>query len=574
MVKGADSKSNYFQSLSGLCQLPPEALLRVLEVAITVDNVRPEGLPELIFEANNKARSSHVNDIVTLVASTSVCRYWRQLFLGTPTLWRNISAEFHPELVNLFLQRSMSLPLHVVISDGESTKSKRTLKNLCTFPTSYEPRTERYLTNSEVILKSFHRIRLLSITSSQMDTYNSQRPSPRFLRILCDAFDRCSKAGPIILQGIEIDSFWPPPSNSDAELEFVDSVLSRAELSLSSLRRMDLRSTCIPWHFLQSTSQSLTHLSISTIFRNVDGLEGLKSVFERHAALESLALDILIDDAPSIHPPTPFLDNERIVLPVLQKLFLAGDDTSNTSILGMLKLPSLKSICINDKSKYLEGGDDVALTFRQISELELPSASHLCISFEGPWARFDLKELKKGSFASDEEDEVVFTYVYAQQDPLLKSSSIILLSQLQLLNLHSIKHIDIPVFPDSEPSFADKLVRLVPNIESINVYYGHPYFSFSTDRIHSMLRPVEMLWDYKENARFHQVFEGLGGAHLASLRRLIFSGIRMDLNQDRHFFSELFGTLSRRVKVGYPKVVVKFRDCEGIDDVGHGAAES
>lgn len=545
--------TDYLQAFSALCQLPLDIIIHIITIVATVEPVRPEGLPELIFEADAGARFSPVHDIVALVTTTSVCRYWRHLFLQTPSLWRHISSEFHPDLIKLFLQRSRLSPLHAEVSDGESMKSKRTLKNLRNFPGSYEPRAERYLSNTQLILKSFHRIRHLSISSSLMSTFNGPRPSPQFLCVLVDAFNECSQSGAAILKGIAIDSFWAPPSDREPRLEFLDSLLSQAGLSLPALSRVHLRLTYVPWHFLQSTSQSLTCLSTSIVSSKINVLEALKTVLEKHPALESLALHIQRDVGESSSHATHYSERERVVLPVLTKLLLTGDDYLTSSILGMMKLPSLRNICIADDSRVLASDDKEIQTLRQISELELPFADRLCVTFEGPYARFDLRKLKKGTYEPDDYDEVAFTYTYARQHitPAIKSSSVILLSQLKLMNLSGIKHIDIPIFPDPEPSFADRLVQLVPNVESINVHYGHPHFFYGTDRIETMLRPEQILQEHEE--------------HLPCLRRLVFSGIHLGL-QDLRFLSKLFGALKRRVEAGHPKVAVEFNNCAGIED--------
>lgn len=434
-------------------------------------------------------------------------------------------------------------------------KSKRTLKNLRNFPGSYEPRAERYLSNTQLILKSIHRIRYLSISSSLTSTFNGPRPSPQFLGILRDAFDACSKSGPAILKGIAIDSFWPPSSDRTPRLGFLDSMLSQAELSLPALSHVHLRLTYVPWHFLRSTSQSLTYLSTSIVSSKINVLEALKTVLEKHPALESLALHIQRDVGESSSHATHYSERERVVLPVLTKLLLTGDDNLTSSILGMMKLPSLRNICIADDSRVL-ASDDKEIhwqTLRRISELELPFADRLCIAFEGPYARFYLKKLKKGTFKLDEHDEVTFTYTYTRQHipPTIKSSSVILLSQLKLMDLSGIKHIDIPIFPDPEPFFADRLVQLVPNVESVNVHYGDPHVFYGTDPIETMLRPEQILQEHEE--------------HLPCLRRLVFSGVHLGL-QDFRFLSKIFGAIKRRVEAGHPKVAVKFNNCAGIED--------
>ncbi|KLO14407.1 hypothetical protein SCHPADRAFT_939594 [Schizopora paradoxa] len=475
MCREASSESEYFQPLSGLCQLPADILLHVITFAASTNNVHPEGLPELI-ETNNEARFSPDYEIVTLVASTSVCRYWRHLFLETPSLWRSFSAELHPELLKLFLQRSKSSPLHVEVSDGEYIKSKRTTKDSRNSHVLCEPRTERCLSNTESILAEFHRIHFLFIKSSLASTLNSGRPSPRFLRIICSAFETCPKSSSTILQGIAIDSFWPLPSTGQPRSDFTDLVLSRSAWNFSNLRQVHLRLTYVPWNFLQSTSQSLTRLSMSIVLSNQNMLEGLETVLKKHTALDFLALDIEPDYSDESPRPRRCTDAEQILLPSLTKLHLTGYDNENSAVLGMLKLPSLRSICITDRSRLPVSDEDDIRILHQISKLELPFADCLCITFAGPYARFDLKR-KRGH------DEVAFTYVYAVQDlpstptTCIRSSSDILLSQLQHLNLSNVKHLDVQSSTHLDANFVDRLKQLLTNIDSVVVSYGdgsHP----------------------------------------------------------------------------------------------------
>ncbi|KAF4590469.1 hypothetical protein EYR38_009770 [Pleurotus pulmonarius] len=79
-------------------KLPPEVLCAIFEfIAMTIeDNLEPYS---------------------ELLSATQVCRLWRQVALDSPRIWSFIYCSATPCLVDIFLERSKSAPLHLLYSE-------------------------------------------------------------------------------------------------------------------------------------------------------------------------------------------------------------------------------------------------------------------------------------------------------------------------------------------------------------------------------------------------------------------------------------------------------------------------
>ncbi|KAF4588508.1 hypothetical protein EYR40_010060 [Pleurotus pulmonarius] len=79
-------------------KLPPEVLSTIFEfIAMTIDD--------------------DLEPYSELLSATQVCRLWRQVALDSPRIWSFIYCSATPCLVDIFLERSKSAPLHLLYSE-------------------------------------------------------------------------------------------------------------------------------------------------------------------------------------------------------------------------------------------------------------------------------------------------------------------------------------------------------------------------------------------------------------------------------------------------------------------------
>ncbi|KAJ8690805.1 hypothetical protein PTI98_012204 [Pleurotus ostreatus] len=100
-------KNNRYLPVS---KLPPEVLSTIFEfIAMTIeDDVEPYS---------------------DLLSATQVCRLWRQVALLSPRIWSFIYCSAMPRLVDLFLERSKSAPLHLLYSDDNVPENVQKVLN-------------------------------------------------------------------------------------------------------------------------------------------------------------------------------------------------------------------------------------------------------------------------------------------------------------------------------------------------------------------------------------------------------------------------------------------------------------
>jgi hypothetical protein len=279
-----------------ISRLPVEILMDILRVVAF-----GSASSDLVFpQSQSEAR---------LLRLTHVCTHWRDLAVGTPSLWTTPPFQY-PYLAKLYLQRSLNQPLSIIFPSNSET-----------------PSSSRRVGADEVLAialsshwSNIRDMALMGLKPADIDilqTLTQAAPQLRMLILELDAFDHLyffnqkllAQHAPLLrslhLKGCIVAVDWPP---------------------LASLVSLELETT-------RTSDERL-------------GLGYALSMLEHTPALEHLSLRTALDPASSLVNMS--LPRGRVRLPRLRQLTFYEEELLSTLILlTQLRLPEGLHTCIS-----------------------------------------------------------------------------------------------------------------------------------------------------------------------------------------------------------------------------------
>ncbi|KAF5327583.1 hypothetical protein D9619_004652 [Psilocybe cf. subviscida] len=167
--KPNSSSSSFSTPVRKVILLPTEIIARIF-LCFTSDPTQPSQTP------NIKSFDESVKQPLIL---SHVCKHWRYVALGTPILWSSIyiTRDLHPNLLHLFLRRTLGFPLAVYI-DGTHHPSQYDATTVSqphslylfqrALPTGEQSRIVRCMM---LLRKSFHRCVKMDATLDTMSAF-------------------------------------------------------------------------------------------------------------------------------------------------------------------------------------------------------------------------------------------------------------------------------------------------------------------------------------------------------------------------------------------------------------------
>ncbi|KAF9490880.1 hypothetical protein BDN71DRAFT_1592622 [Pleurotus eryngii] len=251
-------------------KLPPEVLWTIFEsIAMTIgDDLEPYS---------------------DLLSATQVCRLWRQVALDSPSIWGFMYCSVTPRLVDLFLDRSKSAPLHVI----------------CTSSGDNVP------VNMLNILDHLHRLKEINLINCKDDWFSRiiSQGAPQLESLSLSTSGRIVRFHPLA------DGF-PVLQH----LELIDFVYTSALASLTALRSLTINAgrrghksqlpSCIEFLAILTSLPNLSNLALIDAFTPLEGLLPSSSVRLNH----------------------------------LTRVSIRDDDIRNFGLMGCIAAPQLKAI--------------------------------------------------------------------------------------------------------------------------------------------------------------------------------------------------------------------------------------
>lgn len=507
--------------------LIPAALSQLQEN--TVAGALPDDLLVVILEwslyLESESGFSPSYDVRALLVVSAVCRHWRWSALHTPSLWSYIPSFLSLNLVQLFLERSAGLFLHVdFVCNNYFIDHRRPFignENLMR-------KADKFLAKLEAVLRHSNRVRYMSLCleSYAITTIDSE---------LAKAGTNCRTP---VLEGLLLqDSSEFQWGVSKAEH------FSNADLSLYSkfrsplLRVLRLDGVRIPHNSIHVAS--LSQLSMQITGAHYSLKDYLISVLEHGVSLVSLSLDmwstsLMFRDG----DPT----GDTISLPQLRRLVIKAPFDQCLQFIHMLSVQSLDEIRFETRHSPIRVED---------------AAQLIPVSPPGDRARIEVNDhIIRLDFAMSEEihpyAQEPFSFTldtrYGQDMGIADYNSNILLG---LLKPHQFAHI----------LSVDLRTLDVFDAALMSPFLSH-FGSLNYLRIHLASRsessPIE---DAISLSTLRSQ-----SSHLQPLQSLIFRNFTVKIPQAVPFLIELCEIVRERTKSGLPLLVPEFQNCKGITD--------
>ncbi|KAF9490876.1 hypothetical protein BDN71DRAFT_142951 [Pleurotus eryngii] len=221
----------------------------------------PPDVLSTIFESIAMTIEDDLEPYSDLLSATQVCRLWRQVALDSPRIWSFMYCSATPRLVDLFLDRSKSAPLHLL---GSSSGDNVLVKVLN-------------------ILNHLHRLKEIKLVDCEDDW-----------------FSRIISQGAPQLESLSLDSsgeiarFHPSADGFPVlqHLELIDFVYTSALASLAALRSLTINAdrsddksqlpSCIEFLAILASLPNLSDLALTEAFAPLEGLLPSSSVRLTH----------------------------------------------------------------------------------------------------------------------------------------------------------------------------------------------------------------------------------------------------------------------------------------------------
>ncbi|KAF9490885.1 hypothetical protein BDN71DRAFT_143151 [Pleurotus eryngii] len=225
-------------------KLPPDVLSTILEsIAMTIveDDLEPP--------------------YSDLLSATQVCRLWRQVALDSPRIWSFMYCSATPRLVDLFLDRSKSAPLHLIDSSSGDNVPVNALN----------------------ILNHLHRLKEINLVDCEDDWFSRiiSQGAPQLESLSLEASG-------------EIARFHPSADGFPVlqHLELIDLVYTSAVASLAALRSLTINAggsddksqlpSCIEFLAILASLPNLSNLALTEAIAPLEGLLPSSSVRLTH----------------------------------------------------------------------------------------------------------------------------------------------------------------------------------------------------------------------------------------------------------------------------------------------------
>lgn len=280
--------------------LPPEILSEIFMLAAG------------IHAKGAAAADSNIPTMRDLVRPSHVCKQWRSIALGCPTLWSFIDLRHPPEWVAELLARSKGAPLYVFVT-GRKGKSYKSLD------------AKKWVKETlGMVLMSLERIRDLKLVVT-----------PR-LSEAQEVLKLLDGPAPLLEALAIVDMF----SRTRVE-EQASRLLRRAESR--GLRRLHLKHCdTVSWEHI--VLHNLTHLKVENHTRYM-GLTEFLGALSRMPRLEELVVAGALTPGPGNTPALLF--PTQIALPRLRSIqLLRGYVTASAHLLNNLATPSLSHMTV------------------------------------------------------------------------------------------------------------------------------------------------------------------------------------------------------------------------------------
>ncbi|KAI0308637.1 hypothetical protein OF83DRAFT_202978, partial [Amylostereum chailletii] len=308
-------------SLAPVCRIPPEILAVIFELYILLFQLdithvhRDPGSPRTLANSN----------IAWVVSLTHVCRHWRNVALGSPTLWNRVDVSTGLEWWTEMVSRSGTVPTTLDASDYASCDSYRFR--------SGPPRDK-----SGCVLKRLHKARVFPTHIHRtMDLHISgcvanvkatvatlaTTPAPALQALTLRPSPRPGSGG-----------FFPKPKGKYTMIS--ETLFSGVA---PSLRRISFENCYLPW--TSPLLKNLTYLKMNSTNHDrgahtgsfVDLLDALQTM----SGLETL---ILLQILPRDHRDCTPADRPVCNLPALEKIHVADIAGACVALLSHINIPS------------------------------------------------------------------------------------------------------------------------------------------------------------------------------------------------------------------------------------------
>ncbi|KAI0058004.1 hypothetical protein BV25DRAFT_1325743 [Artomyces pyxidatus] len=319
LTSGDTSQSN---DPTPIARLPPEVLARVFSFNVLIEPPSPRPFPP-------RPSLPSTTRITGLgwINLTHVCRFWRQVALGEPTLWADLNVDLGPKWTAVMLERSKSVPISV---------SRGVFSEVTTLGGT--PQDWRLESIIEVVSKHHSHLGQLQLTGDSNIV-------PVVAKLL-------SSSTPVLQSlDLQINTEWDDVRNTIPTPPFESVVTSAPQLRFIVMTR------CQPsWAY--PLPYPLTHLEIrlpTAAMRLGVGDPGVTAVsplaFDNIVAslrnmpgLKTLILEHCLPSRPSVPPDS---SSQLVALPELATLVLGGKTVDCFNIVQSIQIPPTTKVALS-----------------------------------------------------------------------------------------------------------------------------------------------------------------------------------------------------------------------------------
>ncbi|KLO14123.1 hypothetical protein SCHPADRAFT_329178 [Schizopora paradoxa] len=462
-------------------------------------------------------------DHLALLKISAVCQHWRWTALNTPSLWTHIRSRFPPDLLNLFLKRSMEAPLNVEITcdkyfddnlhpsvDGDDLMRK----------------VDKFSAKLAAILRHSNRIRFLSLS---LEAYASTIIDSRLAGANCRT---------PMLEGLRFHvtsdlGLWAIP-NVDLE-RIVDAGTSLLEKFRSPLlRELYLDGLRAPPDYIHLASLSHLSLKFNDVEKSVE--DYLTSILVDEAPLISLSLDLW--SAFVISQPSGSTAN-RLHLPHLRVLSLKAPFSQCMHLSAMFSVESLEELHLETRQSFIVVHELAKLLPRN------PPGESARIEFDADLIRLEFFNMTEGSRCDSYKK-----YLFSLNTQFSNDSTIyILLGILKSHHFPNILSVDLRSSGAFDSGVTRALLSHFDTLRSLRIHL---------DRRSTCVFPIE---DAIGSSLLRSP-----SSPLRSVQSLTFSNLTVKIPQAMPFLLELSTVVHERTKAGLPPLILEFENCEGVTD--------